>query len=465
MYIKKEQLRKSAVSILTGGLIISTMFSPLLGNDKVSASSVETKKSSLKNSTTNQYILTPISINSLTSESITVQGTAEPNAVISISLNGIILATGKADSNGRYSFSIPRQAAGTLIVATASLNGKTTSASTVVAQGNIAPTTINPLTTDSTKVEGTAEPNASLLIKTGATRIGVGQVSSSGHYSITIPQLEAGTIVTATATASGQTTSASAVVAQGNIAPTTINPLTTDSTKVEGTAEPNASLLIKTGATRIGVGQVSSSGHYSITIPQLEAGTIVTATASGQTTNASTVVAQGAFIQHKNELNVTPYTLSTDSYVRGTFEGDVKYISLVVNGTEYSRVRVLDASNWQYYAKGKISLSDTVSIKAYNSAGIVINQERVTVNQSAILNPDEFVLNQDSYVKGTYTGNIKYVALKVNGTILSRVGVMNTTDFRYYAKSRVSTVTDQVSLLSYSHEGNVIAETPVKIAK
>ncbi|WP_088816130.1 MULTISPECIES: immunoglobulin-like domain-containing protein [Listeria] len=387
MYIKKEQLRKSAVSILTGGLIISTMFSPLLGNDKVSASSVETKKSSLKNSTTNQYILTPISINSLTSESITVQGTAEPNAVISISLNGIILATGKADSNGRYSFSIPRQAAGTLIVATASLNGKTTSASTVVAQGNIAPTTINPLTTDSTKVEGTAEPNASLLIKTGATRIGVGQVSSSGHYSITIPQLEAGTIVTATATASGQTTS------------------------------------------------------------------------------ASTVVAQGAFIQHKNELNVTPYTLSTDSYVRGTFEGDVKYISLVVNGTEYSRVRVLDASNWQYYAKGKISLSDIVSIKAYNSAGIVINQERVTVNQSAILNPDEFVLNQDSYVKGTYTGNIKYVALKVNGTILSRVGVMNTTDFRYYAKSRVSTVTDQVSLLSYSHEGNVIAETPVKIAK
>ncbi|WP_088839267.1 Ig-like domain-containing protein, partial [Listeria sp. ILCC792] len=277
------------------------------------------KTSNTATTTVTQGAIAATTINSLTTDSVKAEGTAEPNADMTIKVGQTTIATGKADASGHYSITIPKQAVGTVVEATATKNGVTSNtATTTVTQGDLAPTTINALTTDSVKAEGTAEPNASITIKAGQTTIATGTSNASGAYSITIPKQAAGTIVTATATKNGKSASANTTVTQGNIAPTTIGALTTDSTVAEGTAEPNATIVIKDqNNNQLASGRVASDGTYLLLIPKQAVGTVVTATASasGKTESASTTVTQG---------NIAPTTigaLTTDSTsVAGTAE-------------------------------------------------------------------------------------------------------------------------------------------------
>ncbi|WP_088838794.1 Ig-like domain-containing protein, partial [Listeria sp. ILCC792] len=262
----------------------------------VTATATKNGKTSSDSTTVTQENLAPTRINALNTDSVKAEGTAEPNADIVIKVGQTMIATGKVGSDGNYSLMIPKQAVGTIVVATATKNDKSASGDTTVTQGNLVPTTINALTTDSVKAEGTAEPNAAIAIKVGPTTIATGTANASGVYSITIPKQAFGTVVTADATKNGKSSSANTTVTQGTLAPTTINGLTTDSIKAEGTAEPNADITIKVGQTTIATGKVDSSGNYSVTIPKQTVGTIVSATATKNdvTSNqAPTTVTQG----------------------------------------------------------------------------------------------------------------------------------------------------------------------------
>ncbi|WP_255377795.1 Ig-like domain-containing protein, partial [Listeria sp. ILCC796] len=318
MSIKKTKWKKKAISIVTIVFTISTMFIPLFSNNSANAVGVESGKTNLKNLATTQCEISPTTIDSLTTGSTRVQGTGEPNADIEIRAGEVIIAIGKINFNGSYNFVIPRQPAGTVITARATSNGLTANASTVVIPCNITSTTINSLTTESIRVEGTAEPNADIEIRVSSTMLAIGKVNSSGNYSFLIPKQFAGAIVVAKATKDGRTSSASTVVIQCNIENTFINSLTTDSTSVNGTAEPNAMIVFKDqNNNQIASGVVQANGTYSIAIPKQAFGTVVTATAmkNGKTSSASTTVIQG---------NIVPTTigdLTTDSVkAEGTAE-------------------------------------------------------------------------------------------------------------------------------------------------
>ncbi|WP_369823183.1 immunoglobulin-like domain-containing protein, partial [Listeria sp. ILCC792] len=161
------------------------------------------------------------------------------------------------------------------------------------------------------------------------------------------------------------------------------------------------------------------------------------------------------------------FAVSTDSYVQGTFTGSVKYVSLVVNGTEYVKTPVKDANTWSYYSRGKIAMGDMVSVKGYNVAGVVVDEKQVNV----ILNPpgdstitaNNFVLYQDKYVTGTYTGSVKYIALKVNGTVLSKIPVSGGT-YSYYARPNITSEEDVVSIIAYNSASVQVAEAPVRVS-
>ncbi|MBC1273824.1 immunoglobulin-like domain-containing protein [Listeria booriae] len=585
-------------------------------------------------------------IDALTTESTTVSGTAEPNATIVIKDQaGNELKSGRVGSDGIYSLTIAKQAEGTVVTATATLSGKTSSASTTVIRDGIAPTTIGALTADSTTATGTAEPNATIAIKVGTTTIATGTVGSDGKYSVTIPKQAEGTVVTATATKSGKTASVNTTVTAGQtIAQTTIAALTNTSTVVSGTAEPNATIEIKNAAgTTIGSGTVGSDGKYSVTIPAQATGAVVTATATkdGKTSSASTTVTKqaagsvvvneayyvgydssikatvsgdatkvyllvgdtkyttvpvvgsftyyakdkitsttqnaylvaldasgkelsrakvtlkdgnllrgtvtadqfivgasnyvtGAFtgavtkvgisvdgtvypavaVGTGNKLqyyakdkitstdavvkligynsegkaiattdvsvagpeslvgtitpNPTNFAISTDSYVKGTYTGNVKTIALVVNGVESAKVGVVDGTTWQYYAKGKIiNPTDVVSVKAYNAAGTLVDTETITVSQNpagqSTITPVAFKLNTDTFVKGTFTGSVKYVALKVGDVTSSKVAVVDGSNWQYYAKDKITDATTPVSVIGYDSTGTKIAEAAVTI--
>ncbi|MBC1943566.1 autolysin modifier protein [Listeria booriae] len=585
-------------------------------------------------------------IDALTTESTTVSGTAEPNATIVIKDQaGNELKSGRVGSDGIYSLTIAKQAEGTVVTATATLSGKTSSASTTVIRDGIAPTTIGALTADSTTATGTAEPNATIAIKVGTTTIATGTVGSDGKYSVTIPKQAEGTVVTATATKSGKTASVNTTVTAGQtIAQTTIEALTNTSTVVSGTAEPNATIEIKNAAgTTIGSGTVGSDGKYSVTIPAQATGTVVTATATkdGKTSSASTTVTKqaagsvvvneayyvgydssikatvsgdatkvyllvgdtkyttvpvsgsftyyakdkitsttqnaylvaldasgkelsrakvtlkdgnllrgtvtadqfivgasnyvtGAFtgavtkvgisvdgtvypavaVGTGNKLqyyakdkitstdavvkligynsegkaiattdvsvagpeslvgtitpNPTNFAISTDSYIKGTYTGNVKTIALVVNGVEFAKVGVVDGTTWQYYAKGKIiNPTDVVSVKAYNAAGTLVDTKTITVSQNpagqSTITPVAFKLNTDTFVKGTFTGSVRYVALKVGDVTSSKVAVVDGSNWQYYAKDKITDATTPVSVIGYDSTGTKIAEAAVTI--
>ncbi|WP_260750026.1 Ig-like domain-containing protein, partial [Paenilisteria newyorkensis] len=319
-------------------------------------------------------------IEELTTDSIKATGMAEPNATIVIKNDaGVTLATGKVGSDGYYSVTIPKQVAGTKLTATAA-NSSTT---TIVKQATITQTTIAPLTTDSTKITGKAEPNADIEITANGSVIGSGKVGLDGNYSITILQQDVGTRVTATATLGGATSSATETVTQGDLVQTAIAALTTKSTLATGKAEPNANIEITVNDSIIGSGKVGSDGNYSITIPKQAEGTVVNATAksAGKISIAQTTVVRGEI----NQTTINKVTTESTS-VSGTAEANSTLVVKDSEGKELATGRV--GSDGVYslmipkQAEGKI-LMITTSLGGFTSTASTI-VVRDGINQTTI---------------------------------------------------------------------------------
>ncbi|WP_159457889.1 MULTISPECIES: immunoglobulin-like domain-containing protein [unclassified Listeria] len=513
------------------------------------------------------YALTNIAattIDRLTTDSTNISGTAEPNATIEIRVNGEVIGTGNSDSEGKYNLVIPRQVIGTEVTVEAVAKGKTSSASTNVQQGRVlAETTIDDVTNKSTVVSGTAEPNATIEAKVGAEVIATGTVNADGQYSLTIPAQKVGVVVTVNAMVDWLTSSASTTVTKETEGTITItdpfyigydeaikSTVSGDVAKVylqvDGTdykaisAEGSFEYLVEHEITSLSQevylvavdesgkelsrakvelkdgdllrGSVSADA-FIVGVSNYVAGTYegsiakVALVVNGTVYPAVGVVGEDTFQYYAKDkitsltdnvevLGYNPegkliyrtavlingpgsiqgtitedssdYIMITDSYIRGTFTGGVKYISLVVNNMEYAKVGVIDSINWQYYAKDKItSPNDTVVIRAYNAAGALVDEERINVLQEprkeTTITPDAFTLKIDSYVKGKFTGDVKYVALKVGDKTYSKIGVMDDSNWRYYAKDKILSTDDQVTIIGYGLMGEIIVQNDVEV--
>ncbi|EUJ32050.1 hypothetical protein MFLO_07682 [Listeria floridensis FSL S10-1187] len=253
----------------TMGTVISATSRDAAGNVSQPASTV-VQGAAIKTPTINQ----PVS-----DQDTIVTGVADPYATVTLTINGAQYV-GTANSSGNYSITIPKQVAGTVITAQATLNGKTSGTSSAVVVDKTAPNapTINSVTDQDTIVTGTAEPNSTVILKVNGVEIGRGPANSSGNYSITIPKQVAGTQITATATdAAGNVSGPASTIVTGTALGTpTINTVTDQDTIVTGKTEPNASVTLRipsTGATYTGT--ADSNGNYSIIIPKQVAGTVI----------------------------------------------------------------------------------------------------------------------------------------------------------------------------------------------
>ncbi|MBC2368748.1 hypothetical protein HBP99_08875 [Listeria booriae] len=255
---------------------------------------INSKVSSNATATVTQGAVTPPTVNPVTTDDTAVTGTGMKGATVKLTIGGIDY-TGTVDNDGNYSIAILKQPAGTVITATETLNGKTSSATiTAVTQGTVAAPTINSLTTEDTTARGTGITGAVVTITIGSNTY-TGTVTN-GEYAITIPKQAAGTVVNAKQTLNDKTSAnASTTVTQGSIAAPTVNAVTTDSTTVTGTGVVGATVTVTIGSTPY-TGTVAANGTYSITIPKQPFGTAITVkqALNGKTsTNASTTVTQG----------------------------------------------------------------------------------------------------------------------------------------------------------------------------
>ncbi|MGF2088413.1 immunoglobulin-like domain-containing protein [Enterococcus casseliflavus] len=398
-------------------------------------------------------------LNGLTTESTQASGEAEPNATISIRVGETELASGRVGSDGKYSVTIEKQQAGTVVTAQARLGDiESNIAETTVIREGIDETTISKLNTDSTSVTGTAEPNAEITIKAGDTVIANGRVGSDGIYSLTIEKQPAGTVITAQATLNGISSNiAETMVERATIAETTLNEVTTTDTTVSGTAEPNAQVEITIGDETKNA-TVDSDGKFAVEIDPQAAGTMITAQASidGMQSNiASTIVVNDPA---NTEGTITPDTYNVSSgeqFLRGTYTGDVASARVYVNGSSVRGGNFAEGS-FEFFIGNRIqSVDDVVEIEALDQYGKVLDRTTVELTRdlAGTITPDQYRVGE-TMITGTFTGDVNFARLVINGTASNAWGGTFNADgtFSFYVANLGIKAGDKVEIQALNRQ-------------
>ncbi|MBC1793975.1 Ig-like domain-containing protein, partial [Listeria booriae] len=230
----------------------------------------------------------------VTTDDTTVTGTGITGATVTATIGSNTYQGTVVD--GSYIISdIPKQPAGTVIYVKQSKDGKTSeSASTTVTQGELAPPTINGVTTNDTQIYGTGISGATVTATIGSETY-QGTVMYGSYIISDIPKQPAGTVIYVKQSKDGKTSgSVNTIVTQGTVYPPTINTVTTDDTTVKGTGVNGATVTVKIGSTEYTA--TVTGGEYSVTIPKQAVGTEITAkqALNGVTSmDATTRVIQG----------------------------------------------------------------------------------------------------------------------------------------------------------------------------
>ncbi|MCU7701545.1 Ig-like domain-containing protein [Enterococcus gallinarum] len=352
--------------------------------------------------------LDPTTISQIDTTMTSVSGKAEPNATIQLNIGDNKYQEGTVGTDGLYSFTIPKQKAGTVVKVIVKKDKLISEASTVVVRGELDPTTISQIDTTMTSVSGKAEPNATIQLNIGDNKYQEGTVGTNGLYSFTIPKQKAGTVVKAIVKKDKLISEASTVVVRGELDPTTISQIDTTMTSVSGKAEPNATIQLNIGDNKYQEGTVGTNGLYSFTIPKQKAGTVVKVIVKKDKliSEASTVVVRG-------ELD--PTTISqidtTMTSVSGKAEPNAT-IQLNIGDNKYQE-RTVGTDGLYSFTIPKQKAGTVVKVivkkdKLTSEASTVVK----LIANATITKVDEYKQGESNEVTGTYTGaGAKYISL------------------------------------------------------
>ncbi|RFB11070.1 hypothetical protein DZB84_21415, partial [Bacillus sp. HNG] len=232
-------------------------------------------------------------VNEVTDQDTAITGHAEPNSMITVKANGILLTNGTADTNGSFSIPIPTIIAGTTITVTATDKAGNESNPTTIIVKDVTPPEkpiVNDVTDKDSFISGQAEGGANIEVKVNGAVIGNDVSNPYGLFSFPIQVQQAGTTLTVTATdASGNVSEATTVVVKDATAPTkpAVHEVTDQDTAVTGKAEAGATIEVKAGSKLLGSGEAKADGTFSITISKQVAGTNLTITATDASGNRS----------------------------------------------------------------------------------------------------------------------------------------------------------------------------------
>ena len=258
-----------------------------------------------------------------------LSGTADANAVVTLTEGSTVLGTTTANASGAWSFTPTglAQGAQTITASETDLAGNTGSASVSFTLDTVAPTVTAQLA-DSTgannvtanpALSGTADPNAVVTLTEGSTVLGTTTANASGAWSFTPTGLAQGaqTITASETDLAGNTGSASVNFTLDTVAPTVTAQLA-DSTgannvtanpALSGTADANAVVTLTEGSTVLGTTTANASGAWSFTPTGLAQGA-QTITASETDLAGNTGSAAVNFVLDTIAPTVTSETVS-----------------------------------------------------------------------------------------------------------------------------------------------------------
>ncbi|NGY85866.1 hypothetical protein F6Y05_09020 [Bacillus megaterium] len=221
-------------------------------------------------------------VNAVTADDSKVTGVVEAKNAVYVKVGSTIIGRATANTKGTFTANIPKQKAETKLVILSKDAAGNYSPSTSILVGaadRIAPPApqVNEVSDADQAVTGTAEKNALVEVKING-KLYKTSAKSDGTYSVTIDKQKAETVLSVTARDSSNNTSTpTSVTVQDKTAPlqATVNPVTTNDTKVTGKAEPKTLVFVKVGATIIGKNQADEKGSFAVVIPKQKAKTKV----------------------------------------------------------------------------------------------------------------------------------------------------------------------------------------------
>jgi cell wall-associated protease len=223
-----------------------------------------------------------------------LKGTSEPFANINAKVKGKLIGKGTADKSGKFAIKIKKQKANTIVSVTAADGAKNTSKpATVKVVDNTPPpipTITGTISNKSDKITGNAEANSTVTAKAGKKKLGSAVADKKGKYTIKIKKQKENTKISVTATDKAKNISkAKTITVADKIAPAKpkVNTITTKTTKVTGTAEKNATIIIKRNNKVLAEGKTNKKGAFSIKIKKQKEKTSLTITAKDTSGNVS----------------------------------------------------------------------------------------------------------------------------------------------------------------------------------
>ncbi|MEB7039869.1 Ig-like domain-containing protein, partial [Staphylococcus gallinarum] len=221
---------------------------------------------------------TPPTIGKLTSESMEISGTSEPGAKIIMVLPDDSELTAVADDQGNYTIDLYDTIfAGneTLRVTATDLAGNKSEATIIQVIDATPPEApkVNQVTSDDNKVAGTSEENTTVTLTLPDGTELTGQTDDQGNYTIDIPankQFQGGESIQLTTTDAAGNKSTVTIINVADVTPPvvlSVNPITTESTTITGTGEPQAVVRVELPDGTYLVQHIDDQGNYSIDIP------------------------------------------------------------------------------------------------------------------------------------------------------------------------------------------------------
>ncbi|MFI2958640.1 MULTISPECIES: SpoIID/LytB domain-containing protein [Priestia] len=215
-----------------------------------------------------------------------LSGTAEPNSTIYVKVWPDVIATGKTDAAGNFSFDVPTQQAGTMLHVLVKGQGGYSTYTKIYVQSDSAPEAakVNELSEGDTKLTGTAEPNSTIYVKVWPDTIATGKTDNAGNFSIAIPKQPTGRQLHVLVKGQSGYSTYTKLFVQTDQAPEAakVNAISSEDTKLTGSAEPNSTIYVKVWPDIIATGKTDNAGNFSITIPKQKSGTLLHVLVKGQ---------------------------------------------------------------------------------------------------------------------------------------------------------------------------------------
>ncbi|MBC6315257.1 toxin Cry1Ac domain D-VI-related protein [Listeria grandensis] len=156
-----------------------------------------------------------------------------------------------------------------------------------------------------------------------------------------------------------------------------------------------------------------------------------------------------------------------DNYLQATYNNsDVTQVGIVVDGKKYWGGDVANG-NIKFYALDKIKSADSVVTMNYYDANnnlLASKTLKIEVAYAGEITTADLKLT-DTNIKGTLTGDVKQVAISVNGKMYYGGTIATNGTYKFYTLDKKITATDEVIVYGYSPENKKIAEKVVTISE